>query len=166
MDRKKIIDSTQLNQIIRRLSYQIYENNFSTEAITLIGIGNTGQKIRDQIRDELVSIDSKLKISLGNIVIDKHYPEKLTELTVSEGSSGDSVVLIDDVLNTGKTVIYCLQKLLNKYSSQIELAVLVDRGHKKFPVSATYTGYELATTLEEHVEVIMVGGKESSVYLY
>lgn len=164
MKKKLILDQLRIERIVRRIAYQIYENNLDAGHLGLIGIGKTGQKLCEQIQSELEAIDRTLKIDSGAITLDKEKPKDTVVLNAREQVFSGTVVLVDDVLYTGRTIIYSLQELLKQDMNKIEIAVLVDRGHRKFPVSATYAGYALATTIEEHVEVAL--GKKAAVYLY
>lgn len=165
MSKKKILDQSKIAQIVRRMAHQIYENNFGTKEIVFVGIGKQGSKMSELIADELKGIDKKLRLSFSSLTLDKENPAGTVRFLGEDPElSGRCVVLVDDVLNTGKTTTYCLTSLLDNDPEKIEIAVLVDRGHKSFPVTATYSGYQLSTTLEEHIEVKL--GKESVVYLY
>ena len=99
------------------------------------------------------------------IDLDKRNPKGTVKIKPDpEDISGKNLVLIDDVLNTGRTIAYSMIVLLDKQLNKIEVATLVDRGHRQFPIMATFYGYSLPTTLEEHIEVTM--GKSPAVYLY
>ena len=165
MEKKRILEDDRVLQILRRIAYQIYENNLESKALFIVGVSKQGLKLVELIQSELKEIDSKLKVEVGDIHMDKSNPKDSLSFNFEAASlEGKPVILIDDVLNSGRTITHCLLALLNTAPSKIEIAVLVDRGHKRFPVSATYAGYELATTLEEHVEVKL--GKKNAVYLY
>jgi pyrimidine operon attenuation protein/uracil phosphoribosyltransferase len=106
-----------------------------------------------------------LKITLVKISLDKAIPQQ-SEVTLDcelKVLKKRCIILVDDVLNTGRTFAYGLKPFLNIEVKKIEIAVLVNRSHTLFPIYPQYTGYELATTLKEHVEVIL--GKENAVYL-
>jgi pyrimidine operon attenuation protein / uracil phosphoribosyltransferase len=160
-----ILDADQVDQKIRRIAYSIYENNFAEKVIVLAGIDGQGYTLANLLAKELESI-SPLKTTVLKVSLDKLAPlqsEVRIDTDVKE-LKRKCVILIDDVLNTGRTLAYGLKPFLNADVKKIEIAVLVNRSHTAFPLLPTYTGYELSTTLTEHVEVIL--GKKSSVYLH
>ena len=163
--KRLILDKDRIQQSIRRIAYQIYENNISAKRLSIAGIGTQGFELGTRIVEELALIDAKLKVSQFKIEIDKENPNGTAELIAKPSDlKGQSVILVDDVLNSGRTMAYCLIALLEADARQIEIAVLVDRGHRRYPISATFSGLQLSTTLEEHIEVKL--GKTPSVYLY
>ncbi len=165
MDKKLILDQRSIEQIVRRIAYQIYENNIDERLISMVGIEKQGLELANLIMSELKEIDPKLKVSSYQIKMDKENPKETVRLNSQGGDlEGRVVVLVDDVLNTGKTIAYSLMSLLDEKVSKVEIAVLVDRGHRLYPVSASYSGIQLSTTLEEHIEVKL--GKRPVVHLY
>lgn len=163
--KRLILDKEQIAQITRRIAYQIYESNLAMKKLVLVGIGAQGFELGGHIAAELALINPKLKVDHFMIALDKSQPNGTVELQAKPSAlEGTSVVLVDDVLNTGKTMAYSLMAVLEAEPAKIEMAVLVDRGHKNYPLSATFSGYQLATTLEEHIEVKL--GKNPAVYLY
>lgn len=165
MNKKLILDQPSIEQIVRRIAYQIYENNIDAQAICLVGIDKQGEELADLLSKELLVIDEKIVVKCFLIKLDKKNPKGTVRLQAKSGELDNAaVVLIDDVLNTGKTIAYSIMPLMDQNVSKIEIAVLVDRGHRTYPVSASYSGIQLATTLEEHIEVKL--GKKSTVHLY
>lgn len=164
-DKKRILDEKQIAQIIRRIAYQIHENNMRAKRLAIVGVCDQGFDLAQRLAEELKEIDSKIEIDQLRIELDKSAPKDSVKLSEDVNTlAGKSVILVDDVLNTGKTLIHSLLALLVADVSKIEIAVLVDRGHPQFPISATFAGYQLSTTLEEHIEVRF--GKKPGVYLY
>lgn len=160
-----ILNKKQIDQKIKRIAYEIYENNIDEKRVVLAGISENGYIMASQIEKELNSI-SPLQVEIVKISIDKEAPST-SEIKLSNtevGFSNKAVILLDDVLNTGKTVAFTLKAFLNSDVKKIEVGVLVNRNHKLFPIYPKYTGYELATTFTEHVEVLLKKGK--GVYLY
>ncbi len=143
-----------MDQIVQRLAYQIYENNIGEE-IALVGVDRGGRTLAEEIDQTLAEISGR-KSNCCTIMLDKENP--LSKEITLDGAitklEGMSVVLCDDVLNTGKTLAYCLSKLMALNVKKVETAVLVLRMHGQFPIYANYKGYELATTINEHVQVI------------
>lgn len=159
-----VLDGNQVIQKIRRIAYEIYENNFSEKTIVLAGIDGQGYALAKILEKELKSI-SKFTISLVKVSLDKFLPVQ-SEVSIdvpAKELKKKCIILIDDVLNTGRTLAYALKPFTSSEIKKIEVAVLVNRSHTLFPIVPTYSGYELATTLTDHVEVKL--GKDASVYL-
>jgi len=135
------------------MAYQIYEVNESEKEIVLIGIFPNGDLLAKKIIDVLKTI-SPLKISYIKLTIDKNnvFNEITTPTSLTE-IKNKSLVIVDDVLNTGQTLAYTMKYLLNQPISQIKTCVLVNRSHKKFPVKADFKGISLSTSMHEHVSV-------------
>lgn len=163
-ERTLILDSDQVKQKIRRIAFEIYEQNFKEKSLVVAGIDGQGYVLATMISRELASITAA-EIKLVKVSLDKSAPQQ-AQVTLDcevKELKRKCIVLVDDVLNTGKTLAYGLKPFLNIEVKKIETAVLVNRSHANFPIYAHYTGYELATTITDHVEVTL--GKESSVYL-
>ncbi|WP_258103900.1 phosphoribosyltransferase family protein [Marinoscillum sp. MHG1-6] len=161
-----IIPEKTVRQIIKRFAYEIFENNFAEKEIVLVGVYDKGYQMASLIQDQLKEISDFSKIALVKLSVNKENPlssEIQLDQPIDE-LSGKSVVLIDDVLNSGRTLVHCLKALMETDVKKIETVVLVDRSHKRFPVLANYKGYELSTTLDEHVEVKL--DSDFGVYLY
>ena len=148
-----ILDSTQIEQKIRRIAYQIYENNSDEKEIIVAGIVGNGFIFAKKLMPVLHEI-SPLKISLCEVFINKKNPleQVTTSLDVSE-YKGKSLVLVDDVLNSGATLIYGIKHFLDVPLKQFKTAVLVNRNHKKYPVKADFKGISLSTSIKEHITV-------------
>ncbi len=163
-NRSHVLTSTQVLQKIRRIAFEIYENNFSEKSIVLAGIDGQGYALAKMLEKELKAI-SPLTISLVKVSLNKLSPvQSVVSINVDENElKRKCIILIDDVLNTGRTLAYALKPFTIAEIKKIEVAVLVNRSHTLFPIVPTYSGYELATTLTDHVEVKL--GKDASVYL-
>ena len=151
-----ILAHKQITHIIKRMAYQVYEDNISEEELIVAGVRGEGYILAQLIADELEKI-SDLNIELLAIEIDKKNPiEKdivLNPKRNAEDLHQKSVVVIDDVLNSGSTLLFSLQPFLKQPMRQIKTAVLVNRNHKKYPVKADFKGISLSTSINEHVEV-------------
>lgn len=159
-----ILSATQVNQKIRRIAYEIYEHNFREDSIIIAGIEGQGYQLANLIADELRGI-SPIKPRLVKVTLNKSNPlesEVIIDCDLTEVKK-KCVILVDDVLNTGRTLAYSLKPFLDTEIKKIEIAVLVNRSHTLFPIAPQYTGYELATTINEHVVVTL--GKDTAVYL-
>jgi pyrimidine operon attenuation protein/uracil phosphoribosyltransferase len=161
----KVLNHSDIEKIIKRMAYQIYENNFGDKHITFVGISSRGYEIAKLLQAEL-DIISNLKSNLLEITIDKEAPSiESTVIKPAKFEVKGTVVIIDDVLNTGRTLVYAALPFLNYKLSKLQVAVLVDRNHKKFPIAADYTGIQLNTTFQEHVSVEQNKKKQFEVYL-
>jgi pyrimidine operon attenuation protein / uracil phosphoribosyltransferase len=163
-EKSLVLTGSQVNQKIRRIAFEIYESNFSEKSIVLAGIDGQGYALAKILEKELKSI-SPLTTLLVKVSLDKLSPVQ-SEVSIdvpSKELKKRCIILIDDVLNTGRTLAYALKPFTTMEIKKIEVAVLVNRSHTLFPIVPTYSGYALATTLTDHVEVKL--GKEASVYL-
>lgn len=155
-----ILDHNQISQKIKRIAYQIYESNVNEEQIILAGIARNGYELAGKLKQELQKI-SPLDVKLCEVRINKKDPlEEIQTSLSSREYENRSVVLVDDVLNSGTTLIYGVRHFLAVPLKQFRTAVLVDRSHKKFPVKADFKGISLSTSLNETVKVSF--GKEEN----
>ena len=152
--KNKILNADQIKKIVKRIAYQIQENNLEYSEIILIGVYNNGYMLAKIIEKELKQI-SKSSIELISIKINKKNPLDKIDLDYKkEYLKNKSIVLIDDVLHTGRTLIYCVKHLLDMSPGNFNTVVLVDRNHKKFPIKVDFKGISLSTSMSEHVEVV------------
>lgn len=163
-EKSLILDASQVKQKIRRMAYEMYEHNFKEKTIVVAGIEGQGYVLAKLLVKELESI-SPLKATLVKVSLDKSQPQQSEVALDSEIKTirKKCIILVDDVLNTGRTFAYGLKPFLDIEVKKIEIAVLVNRSHTLFPVYPQYTGYKLSTTIRDHVEVNL--GKEIAVYL-
>jgi pyrimidine operon attenuation protein / uracil phosphoribosyltransferase len=166
MSSQPILSAEQLRQKIRRIAFQIYENNVDEQAIVLAGIAGEGYVFAERLYEELRQI-APFTLTLLKINLDKKQPTQPTiDLTGPEINLSDKVVVVlDDVLYTGRTLAFSLQPFLSVLVRKLQVAVLVDRNHPLYPVAADYKGYELSTTLTEHVEVVLSEVTREGVWL-
>ena len=153
----KIKDLNDIHLSIDRIAYQIYESNFEEETVFIVGIGKKGKVLSSLIGKSLNSI-SKIKVEFITLNIDKKNP--LNNVNSDKPISilkHSSVVVVDDVLNTGSTLMYAVSYFLKVPVKSIKTAVMVNRNHKKFPIKADFKGISLATTMNEHISVILDG---------
>ncbi len=163
--KNQILSEEKIYHILQRIAVEIYENNLSEPELVLVGVHDQGYKIAQYLLRELEKIDTDFKVSLLDLEIDKSSPSDSIRVNWDmELLQDKAVILVDDVLNTSRTLAYSLQFLLATHLRKVETAVLINRSHAQFPISATYSGYELATTLDEHIKVQTEG--EVGAYLY
>jgi len=162
----KILEHRQIQQKVKRLAYEILENNFEESEIILAGINNNGTAFAQILADELRKItdinilQTRILLNPANPISQPIEVEKpLKEL------EDKAIIIVDDVANTGRTIFYATKPLLNILPKRLEVAVLVDRTHKSFPVKVDYVGLSLATTLKEHIDVQIKTAGEEAVYL-
>ena len=158
-DKTIILDDTQIRSKLKRISYQILEANLKTSDIVIAGIESNGYKIAQEIKKILNKI-SKIEVVLCKVIIDKKNPRNPIKTSINkEIYTNKSVVLIDDVLNSGSTLVYGVKHFLEVELIQFKTAVLVNRNHKKFPVKADFKGVSLSTSMQNHVLVEFKGSK-------
>ena len=162
-----ILTEDKIHRILKRMSIQILENNLGASKVVLVGITGQGYQMALLLQKILQTTHSAaINCDLAELIIDKKNPID-GEISLSidlDQLNGQIVVLIDDVMNTGKTQAYGIKFLLRAAIKKLETAILVDRRHKLFPVSTSYCGLALSTTLEEHVEVSFETGKGAFLY--
>jgi len=159
-----IIDRTKMEAIVKRLAFQIYESNASNDRVVIAGIYKNGALLAKQLCAQLKAI-SPLEVTYVEIRMDKKNPKKTITTDVALSSlENQSIVVVDDVLNTGKTLIHAAHHFLTIAVNQLQTAVMVNRNHKKYPIKADFKGISLATTLKEHINVEMEGDA-AGVYL-
>ena len=155
MDKKKILDYQSIKKKIRRISLQILESNIDQDEIIIAGIDLNGFIIAKKISQEISKI-SQINIKLCKVKIDKKNP--LNDISASlnfEDYQNKSLVVIDDVLNSGATLMYSVKYFLNTKIKSLKTAVLVDRNHKKYPIKADFKGLSLSTSIQSKVEVVI-----------
>jgi pyrimidine operon attenuation protein/uracil phosphoribosyltransferase len=158
-----ILDKDTIKRKLRRMAYEIYERNADQTELILAGIYNRG-KVVALLLETLLKEIAPLDIRIVDVHIDHQKP---TEVKITEGVDFDHkvVILVDDVANSGRTLLYAMKPLLDHVPLKIQTAVLVDRTHKSFPVVVDYTGHSLSTTLQENILVGINGDEISGAYL-
>ena len=163
---KLVLTRTDILQKIKRMAFEIYEHNTEEQSLVLAGIRGQGYLVAERLAAELRQL-SPLQITLLEISVNKQMPleSPVTLSNAPDGLRHQVVVVVDDVLKSGRTLMYSLRPFLDIPLKKLETAVLIDRGYPRFPVLATYVGYRLATTLQEHVEVVFKGAEPEGAYL-
>lgn len=162
----KILNQRQIHQKIERLAIQVLENNFEAKEIVLAGINNNGLGFAKMIYERL-KLRTAIPVTLASIRLNPANPlaEEVTLNVPMDSLRDKSVIIIDDVANTGRTLFYAFKPFLDFLPAKIEVGVLVDRKHKAFPVRVDYVGLSLATTLMENIDVQILNVEEEAVYL-
>jgi len=157
MGQNIILNHQEIEHKIRRIAYQIYETFADEKEIVLAGVANNGYLLAEKISLVLKSI-SDIDIVLCEVKIDKQNPFNSISTSISkETYTNKNLVLVDDVLNSGTTLIYGVKHFLEVPIKKFKTAVLIDRNHKKFPVKADFKGISLSTSSKEHVHVVFEG---------
>jgi pyrimidine operon attenuation protein/uracil phosphoribosyltransferase len=165
MSKNNILTNQEIEHKIKRIAYQIYETFVDEEEIVIAGIANNGYTFAKKIAQTLENISS-IKVSLCEVQINKQNPELPIHTSLTkEQYANKGLVLVDDVLNSGTTLIYAVRHFIDVPLKKFKTAVLVDRNHKKYPVKADYKGISLSTSLLEHVQVVFDENGGSYAYL-
>ncbi len=165
MDKNKvlIIDKDQIDSKLQRMAYEVWEHNSNETVVTLIGVEATGMTVAQNLASRIRKI-SPLQVDVLSVKMNKRNP--LAEnITIDADLTNKSIVLVDDVSNSGKTLLYALRPVLNYETSKILVAVLVERKHKAYPLSPDIVGHTVSTTIQEHIEVEAQGGEITGAYL-
>ena len=163
MTRKYILDENTVAKKLERMALEIIENNLEEPELILIGIRDHGSVIAKAIQEHLQKLSS-VQTKLLHLSMDKKHPGKI-EINEEVDFTGKAIILIDDVTNSGKTMLYALQPLLPFYPKEIQTLALVERSHKAFPIHTDYVGISLATTLQDHIYVEVDGDRVTGAYI-
>ena len=161
--KKYILSKEIVEKKLRRMAYEILENNIDEKEIILAGIRESGSVVAKVIQQMLGEISS-IKTELITISLDKKEPTDVS-LSKSIDFNGKVIILIDDVSNSGKTLLYALKPFIEFHPKKIQTLVLVERTHTSFPVRPDYVGLSIATTLQEHIFVEVKGTEVMGAYL-
>jgi pyrimidine operon attenuation protein/uracil phosphoribosyltransferase len=164
MERKPILDGAHALMKLRRLAYEILEENHGETSIVLAGVHGAGVVVAAKLQG-LVQDISGMRVDLITVHLDKRRPDAVT--LDREPDMRDSVViLVDDVTNSGRTLLYALKPFLDHHPRKIQTLVLVERSHKTHPIHPDFVGLRLATTLNDHVSVEVRDGEVEGAYLH
>ena len=162
-DKKYILSKEVAEKKLRRMAFEILENNIEEKEIILAGIRDSGSVVAKVIQKMLGEI-SAIKTELLTISLDKTQPTDVS-LSKTFDFNGKVIVVIDDVSNSGKTLLYALKPFIDAHPKKIQILVLVERTHTSFPVRPDYVGLSIATTLQEHIFVEVKGEEVIGAYL-
>ncbi len=156
-DNKQILTAEVANKKLRRMALQVVEQNYNATQLILIGIKAHGTVIAEKIRQYLKEVFT------GEVVVLELSMDKKNPLTITLSTDMDftdkTIVLIDDVANSGRTMLYALKPLLQQLPKKIQTLALVERTHKTFPVDVDYVGFSVSTTADEHIRVEVENGE-------
>ena len=162
--RNCILSADLINRKIRRMALQVAESNTEEDAIIVAGIAGNGAVLAQKLVKELRQVSS-MEVQLMTIRLNKKEP---TQAAVeSDADFSDKVILVvDDVANSGRTMLYALKPFLAYLPKKIQTLVLVERSHKLFAVQPDYVGLSVATTLQEHITVETEGEEITGAWLH
>ena len=163
VEKKYVLTKEVAEKKLRRMAFEILENNIDEKEIVLAGIRESGSVVARVIQKMLGEISS-IKTEFITITLDKKKP---VDVSVSNaiGFNNKVIILIDDVCNSGKTLLYALKPFIEYHPKKIQTLVLVERTHTSFPVRPDYVGLSIATTIQEHIFVEVKGEEIAGAYL-
>jgi pyrimidine operon attenuation protein / uracil phosphoribosyltransferase len=145
-----ILDASRIQRIIQRIAYQVMEHCYKQERITLIGLAPRGTWVADQVVEVL---DEMAPFKIDQIALNTDALDALNE--ASEQIKGRYVILIDDVIKSGNTMMVAAGEIMRYEPHHLITASLVDRKHRRFPIQSDFTGLSLATTIQEHIRLVI-----------
>ncbi|HEY4966694.1 MAG TPA: phosphoribosyltransferase family protein [Puia sp.] len=163
MEKNYILNSEVASRKLKRMAFEILEKNFGETGFILAGIRESGTAIAKIIQDLLKEI-AGMSAELITVNLDKKNPREVT-LSRDLAMRDRVVILIDDVCNSGKTLLYAIKPFLDSHPKKIQTLVLVERSHNAFPVKPDYVGLSVATTLQEHIYVEVDKGRVKGAWL-
>lgn len=164
MNKIILLNKHQIEQKIKRMAYEIWEQNHDEQEIILLGLAPGGFILAKNIARYLTEI-SPLIVKTHKMIVDKSAPLKDEGMIIEIDLTDKPVILVDDVANSGKTLLYALRPILKQLPSKIEIAVLVNRFHKNFPITPNIIGYSVSTTLQDHIDVSFEKNRFIGAYL-
>jgi len=161
--RKQILTAEVANKKLRRMALQVVEQNYAEAQLVLIGIKHNGTVIAEKISQYMKEVFSG-EVLVLELTIDKKEPLHIS-LDAGMDFNGKIIVLIDDVANSGRTMLYALKPLLEQLPKKIQTLALVERTHKTFPVDVDYVGFSVSTTADEHIMVEVEHGEVTGAWI-
>jgi len=161
----EIINARKVDQKIKRIAIEICERHYEDDHVILAGINQNGYHFAQLLQQAITAFDGP-DTTLTRISLSPAQPtaQEITIDLSDESIENQSIIVVDDVANTGRTLFYACKALMRVVPKQVEVAALVDRTHKNWPIQVDYTGLSLATTIQDHI-VVHLGSDERGVYL-
>lgn len=163
MGKKFILTPEKAIMKLRRMAFEILERNNGATSVSIAGIRENGYVVAQELKAVLSEISS-MQIDLIEIQIDKSNPIHCS-IPTDIDLKDKILIVVDDVVNSGKTLLYAILPFLQFSPKQIQTLTLVERSYKIFPVHVDYVGISLATTLQENIFVEVVDGKLAGAYV-
>jgi len=142
---------------LNRLAMEVAERNLGNNELILIGIRENGIHIARSIAKHLTAVFAG-RIKVLELWLDKKQPRDI-RLSEEMDFSGKHILLVDDVANSGRTMLYSLKPLLDHYPARVETLALLERTHKQYPIAVDYVGLSVSTSPEEHIVVEVLDGE-------
>ena len=163
VERTRVLDHVEIERKVQRIAHQLHENFHEEDELIFVGIAHRGMSLANEIVDRLEHVSS-IKCVKHELSMDKDSPEGTIKMTAEvDELNGKVVVLVDDVLQSGRTLMYAAAHLVQVNLKRLTTVVLIDRRHRSFPIRADIVGLTLSTTMQEHISVDL--GKQNAVYL-
>ena len=162
-DKKYILTKEVAAKKLRRLALEIIENNPDEKELILAGIRGSGSVVAACLQKNIEEL-SGIKIKLITLTLDKKEPKDV-ELSEKIDFNNKVIILVDDVANSGKTMLYALKPFLSFHPKKIQTLALVERSHKQFPIHADYLGLSVSSTMQEHIFVEVSNTEVLGAYL-
>jgi pyrimidine operon attenuation protein/uracil phosphoribosyltransferase len=163
-EKNYVLNKETAQEKLHRMALEIAENLSEDEPeLILIGIQQSGIVIAEKLSVYLLQY-IKVTVKIISVTLDKQFPKEIT-LSEPVDFTGKNIIVIDDVTNTGRTLLYALKPLLEFHPLRIQTLVLVERMHKLFPVKPDYVGLSVATTLQDHIQVEVMNGEIIGAYV-
>ena len=155
-----------MEQRISRIAYQVYENNYTEKEIIIAGIVKNGSVLAGRLAKKIEEI-SPIKVMLAEVQVNKKDPlaEKVKVNLPDKDLKNKVIIVVDDVLESGRTMVYAINPFLKHPVKRLTTIVLVNRAHQSYPVKADFVGISLATTMQEHISVELSGNGKDAVFL-
>jgi pyrimidine operon attenuation protein / uracil phosphoribosyltransferase len=161
--KKYILTKEVAEKKLRRMALEVCEKNYAENEIVVAGIKGSGMVVAEKICAQLKEVFAG-NIRLVTVELDKKHPAEISVVPATDFNA-KIVLLVDDVANSGKTMLYALKPLLAAYPKKIQTLALVERTHKSFPVDVDYTGLSVSTTPDEHIYVEVVNGEIEGAWI-
>ncbi|MEN9742370.1 MAG: hypothetical protein RLZZ65_175 [Bacteroidota bacterium] len=163
---QQILDHQQIQQKIIRLGHQLLETTFDQQEIFIGGITGNGFLLAQQLT-QILQDNSQMQVHCFEIQLNKDEPwSEPIALNIDQKQLKNAyIILVDDVINSGKTMQYALTKFLEHATKSIKTVVLIDRQHRRYPIKTDFAGLSLSTTLKNHVDV-QFSSTAAKVFLY
>ena len=156
-DKKYILSKETAEKKLRRMALEVAERNYGEQQLVLVGVKENGSIIANKVSNFLKDV-FKGEVIVVTLALDKKHPAAIT-IEPNIDFNNKVILLIDDVANSGKTMLYALKPLLESYPKKIQTLALLERTHKSFPIDVDYVGLSISTTLDEHIFVEVEGAE-------
>jgi len=156
-DKKYILSKETAEKKLRRMALEVAERNYGEQQLVLVGVKENGSIIANKVSNFLKDV-FKGEVIVVTLALDKKRPAAIT-IEPNIDFNNKVILLIDDVANSGKTMLYALKPLLESYPKKIQTLALLERTHKSFPIDVDYVGMSISTTLDEHIFVEVEGAE-------